>query len=289
MCQVCLPRPAPRGRRWGVSLGSFGWVLFLASVCAAGESGPLPAGQESGEKGKLVVTVHEGEEWLHSFYFMLVLKVTNPPQMAFWLEDIAGNYIAHIFVTRRTALQDWRAAPFVKKENIRRPSSLPIWVHRHWSQQAEPEIQPMTLCEDCHGKHESSDKSTAGQPDLDAVTGATPRSSFTLEWPVPAALGSGPYVVKAEINHSKDFNGQYGKDLVENDPDYSGGKMGSGQPSVLWEGVLEIRDQPSSVALEIVGHGQPAGRTGEISNDLSTLTSASKIVDAIQVRYLPAP
>jgi hypothetical protein len=36
MCQVCLPRPAPRGRRWGVSLGSFGWILFLASVCAAG-------------------------------------------------------------------------------------------------------------------------------------------------------------------------------------------------------------------------------------------------------------
>jgi len=265
------------------------WLFCFASAWGAQEPGSLPPAEQTVPRGKLVVTVREGEEWLHSFRVMLVAKVTNPPQMAFWLEDIAGNYIAHIFVTRRTALQDWRATPFRKKEDIRRPSSLPVWVHRHWNQQAEPGVQPKTLCDDCHSKHKSSDKSTAGYPDLDAVTGATPRSDFTLEWPVPAALGKGSYVVRAEVNHSKDFNREYGKDLAEDDPNYSGGKMGSGQPSVLWEGVLEMRDQPSSVQLQEVGHGHPAGKNGEISSDLSPLTSGLKIIDAIEVQYTPGP
>jgi hypothetical protein len=214
---------------------------------------------------------------------MWVVKVTNEPQMAFSLEDAEGNFVSTMYVTHRTAAQDWRASPGEKKREIRRPSSLPIWTHTH----RQGGIQSKASCAVCHQKHKVGDKSTEGHPLLDAVTGATPKWGFTREWAVPADLKPGKYIVRAEINHSKDFNEPYRKGLPQDDPNYSGGEMGSGQPSVLWEGTLEMGGETASIALEKVGHGHPSGKTGDVYPDLSTVTSALDIVEAIQVKYIP--
>ncbi len=237
---------------------------------------------KSGPRGKLAITVKEGKNWLHS-HRMAGTKVTDEPQMAFWLEDTTGAYVATIYVTRKTALQDWQPLPGEKEGEIRRPSALPVWAHKHpWGG-----VQPKALCSACHGKHGSGDKSTKGHPLLDAITGATPKWGFTREWAVPAELKPGKYVVRAEINHFGDFNDAYREDLPMYDPKYSGGRVGSGQPSILWEGAIGIGGAASSTTLKKVGHGHPAGMTGDVYVDLSTLTSALDIVESIKVKYIP--
>lgn len=240
---------------------------------------------QSDSKGKLVIAVKEGPEWLHAFRVMMVAKVKNPPQMAFWLEDTTGNFVATIYVTHRTAIQDWRAAPFQKKETLRRPSSLPIWTHKH----QRGGVQAQTVCAGCHDWHKEPKKPDSDNNPIAAITGATPKASFVKEWLIPAGLQAGTYVVHAEINHSKDFNASFPEPAKETDPNYSGGSWGSGQPSLLWSGRIKIGEQPSRCQLQLAGHGQPAGKDGSVTTDLASLSSALNIVESIQLSYVPEP
>ena len=242
---------------------------------------PAVASQTAGAGGTIRLTVAEGKEWTHSFKMMVVAKTKNQPQMAFWLEDASGAYVATIYVTYRAAVQDWRASFGEKKEKIKRPSALPVWVRKH----AERGVESKKLCAACHGLHKERTKSVEGE--LAAMTGATPKAGFTREWTLPAGIAPGRYVVKAEINHSKDWNDAYPEKAKEKDANYSGGSMGSGQPSVIYEGVLTIGSGPSSVDLAPVGHGQPAGASGEIAKDLGSLTTALEIVKSIRAEYVP--
>ena len=160
-------------------------IFAVTSVCAAQEYTAMRV--ESWPMGKLAITVKEGENWLHSFRVMKVVKVTAEPQMAFWLEDTTGNHVATIYVTHKTAVQDWQSSPGEKKDEIRRPSSLPVWIHKH----PRGGIQPEALCSGCHQRHRGRDKSTGRDPLLDAITGATPTWGFTRKWAIPANLKPG--------------------------------------------------------------------------------------------------
>lgn len=235
------------------------------------------------EVGKvLVLTVEPGKNWTNSFRTMLLVRIKNEPQMAFWLEDEQGSYVATIFVTRRTATQDWRATFGEKRERIERPSSLPVWVAKH----VQGGIEPRSLCSACHSLHKQK-KKTIEDSSLRAVTGATPKAEFTYEWKLPSEIKPGSYKVRGEINHSKDFNENYPEKAAAGDSGYSGGPMGSGQPSVIWEATIYIGDEPSSAELEIIGHGHPSGATGEIFTELGTLSSALEIVKSIRVDFKP--
>ncbi|MDZ7340722.1 MAG: hypothetical protein ONB27_05150 [candidate division KSB1 bacterium] len=229
---------------------------------------------------KISVTVKPGAHWRHSFRIMGLIKVTNQPQMAFWLEDSEGNYLTTLYVTYRTAVQAWRSSPGEKKGEIRRPSSLPVWVHQH---QAGGWMEKPT-CASCHDLHTAKEKIIDPNSDLATITGATPKTGFTRAWPIPADLKPGKYIIKAEINHSKDFNNAFKEAVSENDQNYSGGKMGSGQPSIVWQGELPIGTKPSAVWLKKIGHGHPAGKDGTIFSDLSVLDSALDIIEAIEVK-----
>ncbi len=248
--------------------------LMLSSRATVAQSNP---------EQKIVIAVREGAHWQHSFRIMGLIKVTNQPQMAFWLEDDAGNYVATLYVTPRTALQDWRPSPGEKKDKIRRPSSLPVWVHQHQA----AGLMDQATCTSCHDLHKTKEKAIAPNSELATITGATPKSGFTKEWRLPDNLKAGKYIIKAEINHSKDFNDAFKESAAENDDNYSGGKMGSGQPSVIWQGELLIGDTPASTSLKKIGHGQPAGTDGNIYPDLNGLDTALEIVAAIEVKFLP--
>lgn len=246
-------------------------------------AGPPPAGAPQAG-GKLVLTVKEGKHWHHAFRVMLVARVTTEPQMAFWLEDTAGNFVATVYVTHRAATDDWSASPGEDKSSIRRPSALPVWRRKH----REGGVQPATTCAACHGKRRAEDRSTEGIAELDAITGATPPTGFTREWALPAGIKPGVYVLKAEVNQSRDFTDVYRANLRESDPNWSGGKAGSGQPSLVWQATIDIGAGATSAALRMVGHGHPAGADGDVSPDLSTLTTAKEIVESIRVSYVPA-
>jgi hypothetical protein len=264
-----------------ISLCAFGLSLFLSAGAPRG--GAAGAAMEGDVHGAIAVSVVEGKEWDHAFRVMLVAKMKNQPQMAFWLEDTTGAYVATIYVTHRTATQDWRAGFGEKRERIKRPSSLPVWARAH----ASGGVEPKSLCGACHSLHKQR-KKTIEDPALHAMTGATPKTGFTREWRLPRGIKPGRYTVRAEINHSKDFNEAYPKNTAEGDSNYSGGSSGSGQPSLVWEGALTLGDAPSSVTLETAGHGHPSGASGELFRGLETITTALEIVESIRVEFKPS-
>lgn len=261
-------------------------VLTVAACSFPAGAADAPEGflrypVEPGPRGTLAVTVHPGEEWVHTFRVMLLVPVDNRPQMAFWLETPDGEFVTTLYVTRRAAFLDWRASPGEDADAIERPSALPVWTHRH----VRVGIAPMKSCAFCHGEHDADEPATDLPPD--AVTSATPETGFVREWAVPERLEPGRYVVRAEINHSKDFNEVYRDDIEDGEPGYSGGSMGSGQPSLVWSGEIVVGDSTASVALEPLGHGHPAGSDGKIVSDLSDLTTARNIIESIEVAYTP--
>jgi len=204
------------------------------------------------------------------------------PQMALWLEDADGGYVSTIYVTRRAAFEDWLGVTgLAEREAARRP--LPVWAGKH----REIGVEPMAACAACHGKRRSDDKAVSDDPILEGLTGRAPSSGFSLEWAVPERVGPGTYRVRAEVNHWADPNDRYAVGLPEDDPNQSGGRPGSGQPSLIWEGIVEIGADPNDCDLVVIGHGHPAGLDGEIDPDLTGLTTALSIVDTIRVGYTP--
>jgi hypothetical protein len=265
------------------SVGTAVAFVLLTALAAAWADGE-PSGARPDAQGRLVLSVKDGKNWRHSSRVMLIRKVVTEPQMAFWLEDTAGNFVATIYVTHAAATDDWRASLGEDKSKLRRPSALPVWRHLHRA----GGVQPPSTCTDCHARRRAEDKSTGGIEALDAITSATPPSGFTREWALPAGLKPGVYVLKAEINQSRDFTDVYRADLPESDPNYSGGKAGSGQPSLIWQGTISLGGGAALATLKRIGHGHPAGTNGEVSADLSALTTALDIVESIKVSYIPA-
>jgi len=217
----------------------------------------------------LSISVTPGDEWVHAWTWKGV-RLTARPQMAFWLADEHGAFVATLFVTRRTGKQSWRGGAFTgeTREEMRRPSALPVWGHARGIQADDGVYLP-----------------TRDDPLPEAETGATPRGGFSKHLPLPADLAPGTYYVYAEINQSLDWNETYREDLPEDDPHYSGGEYGSGQPSLVWRTTIEVGGAGSHQHLEMVGTGHPSGATGEILDDRSKLTTALHVVDAVIAVY----
>ena len=213
------------------------------------------------EGAKLEITVNTGKHYTHSYRWG-ILNLRLAPQMAFWLEDEKGNFAANIYITYRSATSKW-----VGGKDIRRPAALPVWSHAQGIQYKDGLYMP-----------------DRDHPLPDAVTGATPKQSFTKEWNIPESLSPGRYVIKAEVNNSFDYNEKYKKDLPENDPDLN---AENGQPSVVYEGEMVLGTKGAKIWLAACGHGHPTGRDGKIYADMKGLTSALEVVDSIAVEYLP--
>lgn len=150
--------------------------------------------------GNIKVAVEQGDEWLHDFPIFWFIKKKNAPQIAIWTEDLEGNFLSAIYISEKMAKQSWTAAG-----GNRRKESLPCWSYAQGSQHANGPYLP-----------------TKNEPLPDAVTGATPKGSFTANLQMSGDIKQ--FVVKCEFNHSTDFNEYYPKDSKEGDVNYSGGK-----------------------------------------------------------------
>jgi hypothetical protein len=257
---------------------------LMAALLMMGSAAVLRAQGSTASPGlsndTISITVTEGRSWQSYLTIFWFVKTAKQPQMAFWVEDARGKFVATIYVTRRTALQDWRALPFQKRDHLKRPSSLPVWTHRHLG----GGILPIESCTHCHDRIKSAGKSYENDPVLDALTGATPRHGFTRVWQAPPGITPGTYTVRGEINHSFDFNTTYKKNLLPGDPAFNDV---SGQPSVCYSGTLVIGDKQSSCTLQPVGHGHPAGSDGTVYPPDGTITTALDIVGNITVTWNP--
>jgi hypothetical protein len=228
-------------------------ILFLAVVS--------PRGIPPSEAAQLQIGVKAGQHYTHSYKWGII-KLRLVPQIALWLEDEKGQFAANIYITYRSATSKWAGG-----KDVRRPAALPVWSHRQGIRYSDGLYMP-----------------DRDHPLPDAVTGATPKDSFTKEWRIPGSLSPGKYVVWAEVNNSFDYNERYQKDLPEGSPDFN---AENGQPSVVWRGDLVVGSKPAKIILSPFGHGHPMGKDGEIYTNMKGITDALQIVEDIAVEYLP--
>lgn len=200
---------------------------------------------------EISVKVTPGEHW----------KEKREPQVAVWLEDEDGNYIRTLYVTERAGHKSWIFGP---KEG--RPESLPVWygASKDGSASDKESASPAT----------ASASSTPSAPlsrELDAVTGATPKSALTLS----AQIEDRACIIKAEFNNSFDYNDFYTKK--------SSGV--NGQPSVVYSSKIPADlAAGQEITLEFEGSGSLSGENGEINKRAENLTTAKKIVKSVTVR-----
>ncbi|MFR7607945.1 hypothetical protein [Odoribacter laneus] len=211
------------------------------------------------EGGDVQIRIEKGEEWLHDFPVVLGIKKKNPPQLAIWLEDTAGNYFSTVYVTHKIATQSWRIAG-----GNRRKEALPHWCYTRGVKYDDGLYLPTKSC-----------------PLADGISGATPQGDFEVKLR-PKDL-SKRFVVKIELNHSTDFNDFYPKSAREGETNYSGGKEGSGQPAIVYAAFVDLLSGEKVFEAFLVGHSSPDGSSGKIDKDLSGLTTALHIIKRITV------
>lgn len=211
--------------------------------------------------GDIRIRITAGTHWLHSYPLLLGIDKRNPPQLAVWLEDLEGNYLSSIFVTYKIAREGW-----ISNGGNRRKEALPHWGHQRGVMASDGIYLP-----------------TKESPLPDGITGATPRASKEVK--LSLTNFSKPIVVKAEVNHSTDFNEFYTKDAQNGTPGYSGGSGGSGQPSLIYAATI-YPNQNQPIELQLIGHGSPDGSTGQIYPIDKSITSALSIIEKITVERI---
>lgn len=211
-------------------------------------------------QGDLKIFVEQGEHWIHDFPLFLGIKKKNAPQIAIWVEDVQGKYLSTVYVTHKVATQSWQGS----KGNPRK-EALPHW---RWAQ-----VDGV------------SGATTGGgidiKPVADGISGATPRGSFDVKLRPTNLLKQ--FVVKVEINHSTDFNDHFPETAHEGEPNYTGGKDGSGQPALVYAATVDVQSGATSYEAVLLGHSSPDGTTGNIYPDVSKLTTALHIVKRITI------
>lgn len=195
-----------------------------------------------------------------NFTFSIVLA-EKKCQMAIWLANEQGVFVETVYVTRKVAKKGLgnKGGKLDGKLGGSRLSVLPVWAHQRGIDYGGGNFYP------------SKDR-----PLVDAISSATPKvGEFVWLWQPKKILKPGKYYYYIEVNKSFDDNEHH---------DYSWYR---GQPSVIWQGNLFIGDQISKSKAKITGHGHAAGIDGKINPDLSTLTTAIKLIEKVEAMYKP--
>lgn len=233
-------------------------TLFLLTACLILSTGSCKGMPEDPLPGDLEIRLVTGEEWLHEFNSFL----DNPPQFVIWAEDEEGNYLKTLYATRKVATEGW-----VMNKGNRRMEALPYWMHKRNEKDEEGFLLP-----------------SKDAPLVDGITGATPKKDILLYITPPE--GTAAFRLLLELNHSTDFNRFWPESAEEGDAHWTGGSLGSGQPSVIYEALVDT-GYPGSRMFQLAGHGSPDGSDGTLTKDTGSLTSALYILGDASVRVLP--
>jgi hypothetical protein len=192
----------------------------------------------------------------------------NHPSMAIWAEDMEGNYIETLYVTRYVGTGTYEHGEISpgnwsnKPGPARRPATLPYWAHKRGIQAPDGLYIP-----------------SADNPLPDALTSATPKGNFRLQTAL-SDLTSGKFRILLEINQPWDSNKFWTNDKFPGDLNY----FGSLQPSVIYAATIDVSAAGEPVFLNPIGHGHPSGSNGQLITDLTTLTTAKEIIHSVNIR-----
>jgi hypothetical protein len=190
----------------------------------------------------------------------------NHPLMAVWITDTSNNYFQTVYVAESIAKGVFehgkkREGKWIPGE-LRRPAALPVWAHQRNVLEADGLYIPT--------------KETA-MPD--AFTGATPQNNFTLYSATESKMQD-PFKVWFEINQPWDWNEYWTNNKYPNDEEYKT----SCQPSLIYCAIINPVQVNKTIRIELIGHGHYNGSSGEISTDLSTITTAKDITKNISIK-----
>lgn len=186
----------------------------------------------------------------------------NHPTFALWVEDMEGNYIKTIYVTKSFASgifgyemvgdSVWRrnSGPSIQ------PAALPYWVNKKGL---------------IDGKELIPSKE---HPFVDAYSGATPDRNFELK---TSSNIDSKYRILLEVNQAWDWNKYWTNSKFPENKAYSH----SAQPSLIY--AVEINNDDNVFYMNPIGHGSPTGEDGKLYTDLHTLTSAKEIFKTIKI------
>lgn len=193
----------------------------------------------------------------------------NHPTFVIWIEDLEGNYIKTVFLTKSFATGiysyadggngTWKSE---QGESIR-PAALPYWSHKRIITNFDGGVVP-----------------TPENPVIDAISGATPNESFVMKTNLYEKTPTS-FRILLEINQTWDWNSYWTNNKYPDDNDYKS----SSQPSVIYSGDLNTVN-PTKIILQPIGHGHYAGKDGSLTTNLSTLTTALKIVKQIEISLI---
>ncbi|MEO0367825.1 MAG: hypothetical protein AAF197_03460 [Pseudomonadota bacterium] len=210
----------------------------------------------------LLVDVKAGDSYTGLGPVVMGVQITTVPQMAIWVEDLDGKYIETLYVTKKGATGTYFGDLF-SEEEVRRPEALPHWSYSRGVSAEDGLLTP-----------------SKAMPLADAVTGATPLTSYELQTTMKNQLDE--VVVKMEINRSFDYNDTYSLDAFPDDPVYSG-SGNSAQPSLIYAATVNIASGDQFTFLELIGRGHHSGQHGEIIKDLDGVTTAKQLVHRVIV------
>lgn len=197
-------------------------------------------------------------------------KAFNHPSFVFWIEDLQGNYIQTLFVTKSVGTSIFRYAEQVngqwKPGVLRRPAALPYWAHQRNQPAPDGLMVP-----------------APSKPVPDAYTGATPQGSFHLVARADKALPPGPFRLMMEINQTWDWNETWTNERFGNDVNY----QSSAQPALVYAVTIRPGENPAEWYLNPIGHSHPSGTNGTLFTDLSGHSTALLIASKIKVTLKP--
>lgn len=192
-------------------------------------------------------------------------KAHNHPTFSIWVEDMNGEMIETLFVTKYLATGifghgelgegKWDNKPGVAK----RPASLPYWLHKRGIKADGKTYLP-----------------TVEHPVVDAITGATPKADFKLATSSIKQLPQ-KFRLMMEINQTWDWNEYWNNSLYPDDVNYKS----SCQPALVYAVTIDQSKPELEYYLNPIGHSHYAGNDGELYTDLSTLTTAKEIVGKV--------
>lgn len=213
--------------------------------------------------GNLELEVKAG---LHFFY----------PQFALWVADSSGNYLETILTTYSTATGSFYGGR--TKENFKtldkneggdrvvlRVDALPYWSHQRNVQYADGLFTP-----------------SKEEPLVDAISGATPVGDFKVR---KQFISNKKFKVYLEVNVAFDDNEYYSEYDFAEDSVYHSGAGLLGQPSLVYEALIDPTDGNKYYFMHLIGHGHHSGANGSLNRKLSTITTAKEILDRIILKY----
>jgi hypothetical protein len=207
--------------------------------------------QKTEEKVETIMSIKfDSNQVALKFYIEINRKIyqkTNfgdPPQLAIWIENMDSSVIKTVWVSSRTAKQEWQG-------KIECLISLPYWESRTTQERQGPGI--------------------------DAVSGATPKGgAMSASILVPR---NSQWIYYLEVNASADYNNSFSYWSHDGLPD----SEANGQPSLVYSGQI-IANGNSKSSPALVGRTDQRRIVNELFTDLSSITTAKYLIGNIEVR-----